>query len=185
MSTLHPSLPKRRFRQRGLTLVETTVTTAILAVVAGTVVPGVASLRDRQVVAAAAAEFETDVQHTRTLAIGDRVTWHIAFEQADGAACYLIHTGPPGECRCLGTAVPVCSGPGVALRAVHFPAGGPVALGANVRSMSFDSLRGTSTPTGTVRFSARDGKAVHQVVNLMGRVRSCSPDGAIAGFKAC
>ena len=41
--------------------------------------------------------------------------------------------------------------------------------------------KGTVTPTATLRVEARDGRAIHQVVNLLGRVRSCSPQGRIAG----
>jgi len=29
------------------------------------------------------------------------------------------------------------------------------------------------------------GKAIHHVVNIMGRVRSCSPQGDIPGYRAC
>ena len=60
-----------------------------------------------------------------------------------------------------------------------------IVLTANVRSIAFDPLRGTTTPAATVRVAARDGAAVHQVVNIMGRVRSCSPDRNIAGYRAC
>jgi type IV fimbrial biogenesis protein FimT len=53
------------------------------------------------------------------------------------------------------------------------------------KSLTFDPVRGTVTPTATLRVEARDGKAIHQIVNLLGRVRSCSPQGLLAGERAC
>ncbi len=51
--------------------------------------------------------------------------------------------------------------------------------------MLFDPVRGTTTPTATVRVVAADGRAIHQIVNIMGRVRACSPGGAVSGYRAC
>jgi type IV fimbrial biogenesis protein FimT len=68
---------------------------------------------------------------------------------------------------------------------VHFDAGGVVRLKSNSRSVLFDPTRGTSTPTATVQLTARNGTAIHQVMNVMGRVRSCSPTPAIAGYRRC
>ena len=55
---------------------------------------------------------------------------------------------------------------------------------ANVASIAFDPLHGTSTPTGTLRLVDGRGRAVHHVVNVMGRVRSCTPAG-VPGWRAC
>jgi type IV fimbrial biogenesis protein FimT len=46
-------------------------------------------------------------------------------------------------------------------------------------------VRGTVTPTGTVTVATANGRALKQTVNIMGRVRSCSPDGAVLGYRAC
>jgi type IV fimbrial biogenesis protein FimT len=53
------------------------------------------------------------------------------------------------------------------------------------KSITFDAVRGTVTPTATLRVEARDGRAIHQVVNLLGRVRSCSPLGRVGGERVC
>jgi type IV fimbrial biogenesis protein FimT len=50
--------------------------------------------------------------------------------------------------------------------------------------MLFDPVRGTTSPAGTVRVVS-DAGSIHHVVNIMGRARSCSPDGAVKGYKAC
>jgi type IV fimbrial biogenesis protein FimT len=58
----------------------------------------------------------------------------------------------------------------------------------NVASILFDPLHGTSTPTGTLKIVGDSGRAVHHVVNIMGRVRTCSPVGAapaVPGFRVC
>ena len=49
----------------------------------------------------------------------------------------------------------------------------------------FDPLHGTSTPTGTLRLVDAGGRAVHHVVNVMGRVRSCSPPARAPAMRAC
>jgi type IV fimbrial biogenesis protein FimT len=70
-------------------------------------------------------------------------------------------------------------------RVVHFAADSGVAVAANVRSLVFEPTRGTVTPTATLRVEGARA-AVHQVVNIMGRIRSCTPDAAaMPGYKAC
>ena len=71
------------------------------------------------------------------------------------------------------------------IRTVVLPIGERIALQANVASMLFDPVHGTSTPTGTLRVLDSRGRAIHHVVNIMGRVRSCSPQGAVPGYRAC
>jgi len=71
------------------------------------------------------------------------------------------------------------------IKTVRLPADERVGLQANMGSIVFDPLHGTGTPTGTLRLTGRDGRAIHHVVNVMGRVRSCSPAGAVPGYRAC
>jgi type IV fimbrial biogenesis protein FimT len=172
-------------RQRGVTLVETMVVTAVVAIVAGAAVPGMGGLKSRQALIGAAAEFETDVQHVRSLAVAGNATLRITFDARDGASCYIVHRGAAGDCECGTAGEAVCRSGAEAQRMVRFPSSGTVALSSNVRSIVFDPVKGTSTPTGTVRFTEPSGAAVHQVINILGRVRSCSPGKAVAGYKAC
>jgi type IV fimbrial biogenesis protein FimT len=71
------------------------------------------------------------------------------------------------------------------LRAVSFAPQGMVQVRSASKSLTFDPVKGTVTPTATLRVEARDGRAIHQIVNLLGRVRSCSPQGRIAAESAC
>jgi type IV fimbrial biogenesis protein FimT len=175
----------RPSRQRGLSLVECTTAMAIAAAALGTVAPGFGTLKANKQLAAAAAEFETDVHLARSLAVSRNATVRISFDSQAGASCYVLHGGGAGDCTCAATGLAVCVDGVESLRVVHFPAQSQVALSANVASVVFDPVKGTSTPAGTARFVSPKGAAVHQVVNVMGRVRSCSPGKAVSGFKAC
>jgi len=68
---------------------------------------------------------------------------------------------------------------------VFFPEGGPVRLQSNSRSVVFDATKGTSTPTATMQLTARNGMTLRQVMNILGRVRSCSPAPSLSGYRAC
>jgi type IV fimbrial biogenesis protein FimT len=172
-------------RSRGLTLVECAITTAVVALAAGTALPGLTQMRTNQVLAQAAGGFETDVQHARSMAVATQTPWRIGFGSGTAGSCYVVYTGPAAGCSCDGAGQAVCTGGAEAYRAVPFAAGGVVSVQPNVASISFDPVKGTSTPSGTARFIGKNGAAVHQVVNIMGRVRSCSPNTAVPGFKSC
>ena len=82
----------------------------------------------------------------------------------------------------------MCSGGASALKTVMLRPADGIVVRANVASMRFDPLHGTSTPAGTLQVVASSGAAVHHVVNVMGRVRSCSPSGAlpaVSGYPVC
>jgi type IV fimbrial biogenesis protein FimT len=79
----------------------------------------------------------------------------------------------------------VCTGRATEIKTVQLPTTERIALLANVGSIAFDPLHGTSTPTGTLRLVAPNGRAIHHVVNVMGRVRSCAPSGTVAGYRPC
>jgi type IV fimbrial biogenesis protein FimT len=171
--------------QRGVTLVESMAVMAVLAVTSTLAVPGLGAFKGRQALNGAAAEFETDVQHVRSLAVAVNAPLRISFDARDGASCYIVHSGASGDCECSPAGEALCRNGAQAQRMVRFPSAGSVALSANVRSIVFDPVRGTSTPTATVRFANQDNAAVHQVVNILGRVRSCSPGQSVPGYKAC
>jgi type IV fimbrial biogenesis protein FimT len=179
------TLSRQASRQRGTTLIESAVVLGIAAAAAGTVIPGMSGFVARQAMTHAAAEFESDVMHARSLAAASNMQWRITFGQDGPHACYIVHTGAPDDCKCQGTGPALCKPGAQALRTAPFAAGGRVMPSANFGSILFDPTRGTSTPAGTVRFVASNGKALHQVINIMGRVRSCAPGGALPGYKAC
>lgn len=178
-----PFHPARR--QRGVTLIESLIVTAITAVTLGAGLPGFEQARERRHLEGVAAQLETDIHFTRSLAVAHNRGLRIGFASGAEGSCYVVHTGAAQECRCTGRGETVCEGDAHALRTVHFDAQAPVQVRANVASMLFDPLKGTSTPTGTLRVTAATGHALHQVVNIMGRVRTCSPAPALIGYPAC
>lgn len=180
MKSLHHPLP----RPRGLSLIECLITLAILLVVLGSALPGFGKLSERRHLEGVAAQLATDVKHTRSLAVAHDGGQRISFRSEAAGSCYVVHDGPADACRCDAGGSTQCANGATARRAVFFPASGPVQVRANIGSILFHPVHGTSTPTGTLRVVARSGTAVHQVVNLMGRTRACSPNGA-AGYPVC
>ncbi|MDP1534071.1 MAG: GspH/FimT family pseudopilin [Rubrivivax sp.] len=177
--------PSSRRQQAGVTLIESAITASLAGVVVGIAAPSFEQARERQHLEGAAAQLETDILHSRGLAVLRNQGVRISFDSAGGASCYVIHTGAAGECRCAADGAAVCSGSAEALRSVRYGAETPLTLSSNSRSIVFDPVKGTVTPTATVQLQARSGVAIHQVVNVMGRVRSCTPSAALAGYRRC
>jgi type IV fimbrial biogenesis protein FimT len=129
---------------------------------------------------------ETDQQFARGQAVALNRSVGVTLREAHGATCYMVHTGPAAQCECGGQpGAARCDGDSELLRAVSFSAGDAVQVRAASKTVTFDAMKGTVTPTATIRIEARDGRALHQVVNLLGRVRTCSPDGKVASERRC
>lgn len=183
MNTRH-SKTLRRW-QSGVTLIESAITASVAGVVVGMVAPGFEQLRERHHLENAAAQLETDLLHSRSLAVLRNQGVRVSFETGAGASCYVVHTGAAGDCSCTDGETAVCKAGSEALRSVRFAAGVPLVVSSNSRSILFDPVKGTVTPTATVKLQATSGAAIHQVVNIMGRVRSCTPAAGLAGYKRC
>jgi type IV fimbrial biogenesis protein FimT len=171
--------------QRGITLIETTITLLVAMVALGSAVPSLKEARLKRHLDGAAAQLATDLRHARGLAVAQRQNVRFSLQQPGSGSCYVVHTGPAGACSCDEQGASVCQPGAQALLSAGFPASGPVRLSASAHNLTIESDRGTFTPTTTLRAHTSDGRSVHQVVNLMGRVRACSPDGAASGYPAC
>jgi type IV fimbrial biogenesis protein FimT len=188
MNTVRISHPLRRAQRRaqaGITLVETMTVTAVLAIVASVATPGFNGSVQRRHLEGAVAQLETDIHYTRSLAVARNQPLRISFASDAAASCYVIHTGTANQCACAADGSAVCQGSAEALRSVRFAAAESVGLSANARSVLVDPVRGTVTPTATVQFRADNGMALNQVVNILGRVRTCSPGGTLSGHPRC
>ena len=183
MDTKPVSLPPKR-GSRGFSLVEAMVVVAVVAVVATAAVPSLVAFIDGRRLDAAATALAADVQFVRTEAVARNQPIGISFHDAPGATCWVVHTGLAAQCSCGDTPPAVCGGGAVEIKTVVLGAADRVSVRANVASIAFDPLHGTSTPTGTLRLVDDAGRAVHHVVNVMGRVRSCTPAG-VPGWRAC
>ena len=183
MDTKHATVPQKQ-SSRGFSLIEAMVVVAVAAVVAATAVPSLVEFIDGRRLDATATALAADLQFVRTEAVARNQTVRISFHEAPAGTCWVVHTGLAGQCRCGDTPPAVCWGGAVEIRTVVLDAADRVSVRANVASIGFDPMHGTSTPTGTLRLVDATGRAVHHIVNVMGRVRSCTPAG-VPGWRAC
>jgi type IV fimbrial biogenesis protein FimT len=171
--------------QRGVTLVEACTVLAVLAVLASTAAPSLQGLIDSRRLDGAATQLATDIQFVRTEAVARNIPVRLSFHTTAEGSCYVLHTGNADQCDCSAPGPATCSGDARQIKTVALTAADRVSLQTNTASVLFDPLHGTSTPTGTLRLVGPQGRAVHHIVNVMGRVRSCSPQGAMPGYRAC
>ncbi|MDP3819955.1 MAG: GspH/FimT family pseudopilin [Burkholderiales bacterium] len=178
--------PTRSTRsQRGVTLVEACTVLAVLAVLVSTAAPNLQGLIDSRRLDGAATQLATDIQFVRTEAVARNLPVRLSFHATAEGSCYVLHTGNADQCDCSAPGPATCSGDARQIKTVALTAADRVSLQTNTTSVLFDPLHGTSTPTGTLRLVGQQGRAVHHVINVMGRVRSCSPLGAMPGYRAC
>jgi type IV fimbrial biogenesis protein FimT len=173
-----------RRAQRGLTLIEACIALAVVAVLAGAAAPSFDGVLKSKRMEGQAGELAIDLRYVRSEAVSRNEGVRIRFQTVVGGTCTVIHTGAATDCSCGAGGVAQCSNGAAALKTVFYPAGG-VAIQSNVSSMRFDPSNGTVTPAATIRVVGADGRAIHHVVNMVGRVRSCSSGAAVAGLKAC
>jgi type IV fimbrial biogenesis protein FimT len=172
-----------RQRACGVSLLEACIVLAIAAVLAAMAVPSFSAALQRRAVQAAASQFEFDVHEARMQALSRSQRVRIRFA-ADGR-CYVVHTGPAGGCTCEGGGPPRCDASAEVLKAESWALDAGVRVLASVPATAFDPVHGTASPAVTVRVAGPDGRAVHEVVNIMGRVHACSPAPAMAGYQPC
>ena len=184
MATKHACHDTGERRQHGLSLLEMAIVVAILAIVGATAVPSFTALVDARRLDSAATRLAADIQFVRGEAIARNQSLRLSVRAGLDATCWIVHTGSAGDCSCAATGT-VCAGETLAIKSVVLPSAERVDVAGNVASIVFDPLHGTSTPTGTLRVTDARGRAVHHVVNVLGRVRSCTPDGAIPGYLTC
>ncbi len=175
----------RSAAQRGITLIEAAIVLAVTAIVASAAAPGLQRVIDARRLDGAATQLAADIQFVRTEAVARNEPLRLSFHAVTPGSCYVIHTGAADQCSCAASGPAQCSGSAREIRTVTLAATDRVGLQANVGSLLFDPLHGTSSPTGTLRLTGANNRAIHHIVNIMGRVRSCSPQAAVPGYRAC
>lgn len=178
-----------RRRMRGFSLVETALVGTLGALLMSTAAPGLRGLLDRQRLDGVAGRLAADVQYVRAETVARNEALRISFYSAGWGSCWVVHSGPRDQCACAASGPAQCTGDAKPLKTVALAAEDRVSVQANVASIGFDPLHGTGTPTGTLKLIAPNGQAVHHVVNVMGRVRTCSPASAgvpaVSGYRVC
>ena len=174
-----------RTSQRGVSLVELCVVAAIVGVLLAAAVPAMHKLRQAQRLQAVAQTVMVDLKQLRSEAMQASEAVHMRFSQHVEGSCYILHTGASGACRCESEAVTACPAEGRVLKQEWIPASRGIAVRANVTAISFQPRQGTATMAGRIEIVGADGAAIHHVVSIAGRARSCSPSGTIGNLPRC
>ena len=180
-----PPRPIHLQRQRGLTLIEACVVLAMLAILVAAVASGMQSLLETRRLEGTATQLASDIQFIRTESVARNQPLRLSFHTNAAGSCYVIHTGAANECRCDAPGPAQCIGTAREVKTVMVADSDNVRLQTNVASVLFDPMHGTSSPTGTLRVIGAHGRAIHHVINIMGRTRSCSPQPAMPGYRTC
>lgn len=159
--------------QRGVSMVEACIVLAIGGILAGSAVPSFRDSLDKRRVEGVASEVRADLMYARSEAVARNTGVRVSFFEGANGRCYVVHTGSRADCQCDGSGPAICSADAVALKTVNSARGAQVS--ANVSSLRFDPQHGTTSPTGTVCTGSEGGRAIHHVVSILGRVRTCSP----------
>ena len=171
---------------RGLSLVEMMCALTITLVLLGGALPMVRDLRAGQALQATAALLETDIQLAKSEAASGAMPVRLSIQSlGGGGSCYTVHTGAAQACRCQGGGQAQCDAGARLLRLAEQPGAGGITLTPVQRSILFDGGKGTVTPTATIKVTDHDGRAIHQIINIMGRVRTCTPNRGLGGLKPC
>ena len=179
---------RRRRAARGVKLIEAAIVVAVTVIVASAAMPAFGAFIETRRLDGVATQLATDLRQARAEAMQRGSGLRVTLQRAAWGSCYVIHTGSATQCRCDEHGPAACDGPARALKTVQLPARDRIALESNVASMRFDPLHGTATPAGTLKVVAASGRAVHHVVNVLGRVRSCTPQlgvPAVPGWRGC
>lgn len=174
---------RQAWRQQGVTVVEGLIAMTVISITLGTALPSFQKAADRHRLEGGAAQLETELQYARNLAVTLNKGVRMSFQASGTQACYVVHTGPANACNCSGTTT-TCAGGAEALRTVRFDAQSRMRATSNTSSLLFDQTKGTVTPTATIEMRNAQGDALRLVVNIMGRVRSCTPT-EMPGYKRC
>jgi type IV fimbrial biogenesis protein FimT len=178
-------MKQRRSHQSGVTLVEVGIVLAIVGILVGTAIPSFQQSLQRRSLEGVATQIAGDMQYLRTEAVARNRTVSIIFGRSAAGSCYVLHTGGTGDCECGVDTPATCVAGASEIKTVSLPASQGLTIAANVDSMQFSPTFGTTTPGGRIDVTAQNGAVIRQVVNSLGRTRTCTPEGALPGYRTC
>jgi prepilin-type N-terminal cleavage/methylation domain-containing protein len=179
---------KIEVRQRGVTLIEMSVTLLVLAVIVVVAVPSFRGMYERRRVVAAAEQVYNQLRLARSEAIKRSAEVHASFSDNDSVNWSFGISDDAVTCdstAALGTANDCTldiDGTDVleAFSSEDYP---NVSMTFSSASIDFDPIRGTAQ---SLTVSLVSGDYWAQVrVSPLGAVRLCSPDGSVWGMPAC
>lgn len=172
--------------QRGFSFVEGLCAMTIACLLVGLLLPSLQQLRDRATVRSVAAQLETDLQFGRSTAVTMNRTTHMTFTNDSSGSCYVLHAGASrDDCRCATNGQHLCASGADVLRASYLGPDSGIRLSSTARAITFEPLRGVVTPTATVSAESRLGNRINVIINVLGRVRTCTSTRTLDGQPGC
>ncbi len=168
----------------GHTLLELLVVLAVVGLLATQAAWGLAGWRDRHRLLDTADRYRQHLQLSRQMALANQLPVRLQFARSSHTTCYRFVLGPAPACSC---AEPACPTSSTAVAQVNLAPDDRLRVEPVGSTSEFliDPALGTFQPTVRAAFTLAGGPALHQITNLTGRTRSCSPDGPWHGFPAC
>ena len=180
------SSKKRLFKSSGTSVTEVLVVVGIFAILMAIAVPSFKNLQEKLRLEGVAAELVADFNYAKGEANARNRNMRIRFGSDVGGTYYVIHTGNVDACTCNSSGTSACNtATDFTLKCIGLTSASGLSVYANVNSMYIDSQRNTFTPAGSINIAGSDGKAIKHIVNIVGRVRTCSPGGEISGYTPC
>ena len=172
--------------QKGITLVEFTVVIALVTILSAMAVSSFKDMLINSRLEGRAREYVTHMNWARSLAVSSNQAVNLHIATGGGASCYVVFQGPVNDCSCNANGA-VCATQGNERLVVVLPHSDGVRVSARTASATtrINPTQGTLTPTLTAIFTVDNGKAIHNISNILGRTRSCTPTEAGFGFPIC
>ena len=174
-----------RRAQAGVTLIEASISLAVLAVIVTSAAPSFAEAMRKRRIEGVAGQVRADLQYARVASVVRNERLRISFFDTAAGTGYVLHSGDSDQCTAGDDGRVQCQEPAVALKTMWVSARDAIRVEGSASPMLFDPVHGTVSQAGTVKVVGDGNRAIHHVVNVLGRVRSCSPQAAMPGYKAC
>jgi len=172
--------------QKGIALIESMVVLTLAAILSALAVPSFKDMMINRRLEGRAREYVTHMNWARSLAVSTNQAVNLHIATGESASCYVVFQGPVNACTCNGNGA-VCTTPGNERLVIVFSHSDSVRVSARTESATtrISPAQGTISPTLTAIFAADNGKAIHNISNILGRTRTCTPETASFGFRIC
>jgi prepilin-type N-terminal cleavage/methylation domain-containing protein len=175
--------PRHAPSSKGLSLIEVLVTLLLLALMSGMALPSLARWIDGRRLWGSAGDITAALHLAQASAIARDQPVAVSMLTTPTGVCHMVHTGLVSQCQCDATQGPQCEGASLISAVVHDTP--RLRFSATAASIRFDPRAGTATPAGRFTASTLDGRDIHTVVSLTGRVRRCTTSTQLNGLTRC
>ena len=175
-----------KYAKKGFTLIETMVLVALLAILTAIAVPSFKDMMINRRLAGKASEYISHFNWARSLAVSSNEAVNLHIATGESASCCVVFQGPINDCSCNANgAVRTTAGNDLPVIVLPHSDGVRVSAQTGTATIRINPKQGTISPTLTTIFTADNGKVIHNISNILGRTRSCTPTQASFGFRIC